>query len=138
MLSFEYHIIMLAAMVMNAAPVISQDVGGPVEQVGVDVGVMVSQVVEHHLIGCHLVLISTTPHSHVLSILIRFLVSAKLWKFPETRVVVVGGKPGVGDVLLHHIFRNTVHALYLAFSDIAPNTPPRLGNSRLRKSLPQE
>ncbi|KAG7162400.1 Glutamate receptor ionotropic, kainate 1-like 1 [Homarus americanus] len=52
---------------------LSGDVDEPVEQVGVDVGVMVGQVVEHHLTGCHLVLITTTQHSRVFSSINRYL-----------------------------------------------------------------
>ncbi|KAG7157779.1 Glutamate receptor ionotropic, delta-1-like 35 [Homarus americanus] len=57
---------------------------------------------------------------------------------PETRVVVVGGTAGVKDVLLHHSLRNTVHGLYLALHDLTLHTPPRTGNSRLKKILPKE
>ncbi|XP_042233435.1 uncharacterized protein LOC121873798 [Homarus americanus] len=73
MMPLGYHIVVLAATVMSAAHLISQEMGGPVEQVGVDVGVMVGQVVEHHLTGCHLVLITTTQHSHVFSSIIRLM-----------------------------------------------------------------
>ncbi|KAG7162414.1 Glutamate receptor ionotropic, delta-1-like 17 [Homarus americanus] len=61
----------VAAIVVGAVPVVSQDLNLPVEQVGVDVGMMVGQVVEHHLTGCHLVLITTTQHSHTFSNIIR-------------------------------------------------------------------
>ncbi|XP_042233764.1 glutamate receptor ionotropic, delta-2-like [Homarus americanus] len=62
-----YQIVMVAAMLWNSPPVLSKEEHGPVEQVGVDVGVMVSQVVEHHLTGCHLVLITTRPQSFMTS-----------------------------------------------------------------------
>ncbi|XP_069951446.1 glutamate receptor-like [Cherax quadricarinatus] len=50
--------------------------------------------------------------------LLRFLEEAELWKLPETLVLVVGGKAGVKDVLLHHSLHNTIHALYLALHDL--------------------
>lgn len=41
-------------------------------------------------------------------------------------VVVVGGKKDVETVLLHHTFRNTVNALYIALPDTVASkaTPP--------------
>nr|XP_045600076.1 uncharacterized protein LOC123759263 [Procambarus clarkii] len=57
-------------------PLGQEQVGVMVEQVGVmveQVGVMVGQVVEHHLPGCHLVIITTTRHSHVTSTILRRL-----------------------------------------------------------------
>lgn len=44
---------------------------------------------------------------------------AGLRKHPNARVLVVGGRPYVKDVLLHHSFRNTVNAIYFA---IQPDT----------------
>ncbi|XP_042233417.1 uncharacterized protein LOC121873784 [Homarus americanus] len=73
MASLGHRLVVLAATVMTISSVASQDMVGPVEQVGVDVGVMVGQVVEHHLTGCHLVLITTTQHSHVFSSIIRHM-----------------------------------------------------------------
>ncbi|XP_069951449.1 uncharacterized protein [Cherax quadricarinatus] len=160
-----------ASTVINTAPVAGQDVGKTAEQVGVDVGVMVGQVVEDYLSGCHLVLITTAPHSLITSnilrhlcesgearvvvgagwmfsqdhllpglwgdarttcrglildltytnstdLVLRFLEEAELWKLPETLVLVVGGKAGVMEVLLHHSLHNTIHALYLALHDL--------------------
>ncbi|KAG7162361.1 putative Proteasome subunit alpha type-2-like 9 [Homarus americanus] len=71
--SLWYRIMVVAATVVSGAPVDSQEVGGPVGQVGVDVGVMVGQVVEHHFTGCHLVLITTTQHSHASASIIRHM-----------------------------------------------------------------
>ncbi|KAG7162411.1 putative Proteasome subunit alpha type-2-like 12 [Homarus americanus] len=73
MVSLCNHIVMIAAMVVSTTSVSFEDVIEPVEQVGVDVGVMVGQVVKHHLTGCHLVLITTTQHSHVFSSIIRHM-----------------------------------------------------------------
>nr|XP_053634279.1 uncharacterized protein LOC128689814 [Cherax quadricarinatus] len=73
-------IVALAAAVVNSASILSQDVGEPVEQVSVmvnqvveQVTVMVKQVVEHHLSSCHLVLITTSQHSHITSAVLRSL-----------------------------------------------------------------
>ncbi|KAK3870914.1 hypothetical protein Pcinc_023940 [Petrolisthes cinctipes] len=62
----------------------------------------------------------------------QLLEIAGLRKLPEIRVVVIGGKPDVMDVFLHHSFRNTVHALYLAtiHTDIS-HTGPRLHYSMI-------
>ncbi|XP_069943810.1 ionotropic receptor 21a-like [Cherax quadricarinatus] len=68
-MSLGCRIVALAAAVVNSAPILSQDVGEPVEQVSV----MVNQVVEHHLSGCHLVLITTSQHSHITSAILRNL-----------------------------------------------------------------
>ncbi|KAG7162370.1 putative Proteasome subunit alpha type-2-like 10 [Homarus americanus] len=69
MASLGYFLVMLAATMVNTATAVSQEVGGPVEQVGVLVG----QVVEYHLTGCHLVLITTTKHSHIFTNIVRHL-----------------------------------------------------------------
>nr|XP_045610237.1 uncharacterized protein LOC123765605 [Procambarus clarkii] len=76
----------IVAVVVCAVPLASQQVGGPedvgecVRQVGVmvgqvveQVGVMVGQVVEHHLTRYHLVLITTTRHSHITASILRHL-----------------------------------------------------------------
>nr|XP_045593535.1 uncharacterized protein LOC123755099 [Procambarus clarkii] len=81
------HQIVMAVVMMRAAPVVCEEVGESVEQMGgmlnqmglaegqdgEQVGVMVSQVVEHHLPSCHLVLITTTRHSTVTSTILRRL-----------------------------------------------------------------
>nr|XP_053641785.1 uncharacterized protein LOC128695307 [Cherax quadricarinatus] len=166
-----YHLVMMVIAPTLPTAVANQEAGGAVKQVGVDVGVILDQVVEHHLTGCHLVLI-TTPYSHITFYILRFLIesgnarivveagsmfskgqlprdhhlqglwgdtrttcrglifdltgtnstssvfglaeAAGLWKLSRTRVVVVGGRAGVQDTLLHHSLRNTVHAVYLA------------------------
>ncbi|KAG7162354.1 putative Proteasome subunit alpha type-2-like 7, partial [Homarus americanus] len=145
-------------VILVATMVSAPSVDGHLEQVGV----MVGKVVEHHLPGCHLVLITTSQHSHVFSSIIRHLsvdmeagllveaVSAQdhllqgllveeaaLREKPETRVVVVGGMAGVKDVLLHHSLRNTIHGLYLALHELTLHTPSRTGNSRLKKVFQQ-
>ncbi|KAG7162435.1 putative Proteasome subunit alpha type-2-like 15, partial [Homarus americanus] len=191
MVKTGYQMAVLVIMVINAATVVSQNLE-------VDVGLIVNQVVEHHLTGCHLVLITTTQHSRLFSRIIRHMSvgveagvvveagsvfsenqltqdhllrglwrdtrttchglildlttttsnntnfifrlteASSLWKFSEMRVVLVGGKAGMKDVLLHHGLRNTVHVLYLAITDLTLHTPPWHTNSRLRKVLPQE
>ncbi|XP_053655010.2 probable glutamate receptor isoform X1 [Cherax quadricarinatus] len=45
---------------------------------------------------------------------VRFLETCELWREPDTRVLVVGRRENVEEVLLHDTFRNTLHALYLA------------------------
>ncbi|XP_071546566.1 uncharacterized protein [Panulirus ornatus] len=52
----------------------------------------------------------------------RFLEWSRLWLRPETSVIVVGGKPGVEDVLHHPSLRNTLHAFYISFHRFVPNT----------------
>nr|XP_053641765.1 glutamate receptor ionotropic, delta-1-like [Cherax quadricarinatus] len=64
---------LLILVVVWLVPTASQEVDGAVKQVGVDVGEMVGQVVEHHLTSCHLVLITTTPRSFVFSRILRHL-----------------------------------------------------------------
>ncbi|XP_069951695.1 uncharacterized protein [Cherax quadricarinatus] len=172
------------------------DTGGSVEHMGVDVGVMVGQVVEHYLARCHLVVITSTPQpplaftvlrrlsegmeagvvvveagsvfsqdqlvqDHLLqglwsdiratcrglvldltdtnntTTILRFLEGAALWKKAEARVVVVGGRVGVKDVLLHHSLRNTVHVHYLALHDLPLHDPPR-HSSNFRKIFREE
>ncbi|KAK8744552.1 hypothetical protein OTU49_000866 [Cherax quadricarinatus] len=156
-------------------------------QVVKQVGVMVGQIVEHHLTRCHLVFITIKRHSHLASTILRrlnengdgvvlveagsvfsldqltqkhllkrlwggtktscrglildlsdtnrtgvvlSLVEASgLWKLSETVVVVVGERSSVKEVLLHHSFRNTVNALYLALHDPQSYRPSRLGKS---------
>ncbi|XP_069173303.1 uncharacterized protein [Procambarus clarkii] len=74
-----------------------------------------------------------------ISMALRFLEWCGLWQYPETRVVVVGGRADVGTVLLHHSLRNTLHALYIALEDdilheirqgSLPNTWLKDGSSR--------
>ncbi|XP_042233443.1 probable glutamate receptor [Homarus americanus] len=89
-----YHIVVLAATVMSSAPVVSQIMDGPVVQVAVDVGVMVGQIVEYHLTGCHLVLFTTTPRSYVSTNIIRHvhmnvetgLVVEEAWVFSQDQL----------------------------------------------------
>ncbi|KAK4307608.1 hypothetical protein Pmani_020628 [Petrolisthes manimaculis] len=60
---------------------------------------------------------------------LRLLETAGLRKQPETRVVVVGERRDVKEVLLHHSLGNTIHALYLAVHSNTPIIPlhrPRL------------
>ncbi|XP_069169715.1 uncharacterized protein [Procambarus clarkii] len=81
MVVLRNYIKVMAAVLVNAVPLVSQEVGGTDDQVGVmvgqvgvmvgQVGVMVGQVVERHLTGCHLVLITTSRHSHFSSSIIR-------------------------------------------------------------------
>nr|XP_053641782.1 uncharacterized protein LOC128695304 [Cherax quadricarinatus] len=172
----DIYITVLVSAVIKTVTMTSQEVGGALEQVGVDVGVMVGQLVDDYLSGCHLVLITTVPHSlittnilrrlsegtetrvvveaqmvflqdqlakdHLLHglwgdgkttcrgllldltdannthLVLRFLKEAELRKLPDIRVLVVGGRTRVKDVLLHHSLRNTIHALYLALNDL--------------------
>ncbi|XP_069951438.1 glutamate receptor ionotropic, delta-1-like [Cherax quadricarinatus] len=172
------------------------DVSGASEKMGVDVGVMVGKVVEHHLSGCHLVLITTTPHSPLTSVIIsrlsegmeagvvveagwvfsqdqlvqdhllqglwddtratcrglildltdinntttilKLLEAAGLRKKSDTRVLVVGERAGVKKFLLHHSFRNTVHAIYLALHYHTNNDSLQRIRSSFRKVFTQE
>lgn len=68
------------------------------------------------------------------------LEEANLRKLPEAVVVVVGGKQGVEKVLLHHTFRNTIHALYVALPDAtaaskATLSEPLIITTRVNKGL---
>ncbi|XP_069190878.1 uncharacterized protein [Procambarus clarkii] len=126
--------VMVVVMLVSSTPAVSEEVGGPVEQVGVmveqvgvmveqvgvmveqvgvmveQVGVMVGQVVEHHLPGCHLVIITTTRHSHVTSAILRHL--------------SVGGVAGVvvevGSVVSHdHLAQDYLAQDHLARDQLA-------------------
>ncbi|XP_069191072.1 probable glutamate receptor [Procambarus clarkii] len=170
-----YGVVVMAGLV-GIASASRQEVRGPegemVGQVLEQVGIMVDQVVEMHLTGCHLVIISTTRHSHAFASILRrlsadekpgvvveaasefitdqlardnlfqelwgedsvscrglildltasnstaiglrFMLSSGLHLRSQTRVVIVGRRSGVREVLLHHSLRNTLHALYLA------------------------
>nr|XP_053641767.1 uncharacterized protein LOC128695285 [Cherax quadricarinatus] len=195
MTSLRLHvIIVVAAAMVRLGPEASQEVDEALEQMGVDAGVMVGQVVEHHLAGCHLVLLTTTPDSLITSIIIRHISksvvagmvveagwvfsqdqlvqnhlfqglwgdtrttcrglivdlttnssiialrlaeAAGLWKLSETRVVAVGGRAWVKDVLLHHSLRNSLHALYLVLHDNTLHDPRRRYSS-FRKIFRQD
>lgn len=63
----------------------------------------------------------------------RLLERTRHWKHSETRVMVVGGRPEIKDVLLHYSFRNTVHALYLAVNPELLN-PLERNNPYLKQS----
>lgn len=53
-------------------PRLTRSDGEGVMQVGVEqMGVMVDQVVEHHLTGCHVVLLTAAPHSPVFAAISR-------------------------------------------------------------------
>ncbi|XP_069190879.1 uncharacterized protein [Procambarus clarkii] len=121
MVWLRHHIeVMVVVMLVSSTPAVSEEVGrpleqvgGPVEQVGVmveQVGVMVGQVVEHHLPGCHLVIITTTRHSHVTSTILRHL--------------SVGGVAGVvveaGSVVSHdHLAQDHLAQDHLAQDHLA-------------------
>ncbi|XP_069169880.1 uncharacterized protein [Procambarus clarkii] len=99
----------MAAILVNAVPLVSQEVGGTDDQVGVmvgqvgvmvgQVGVMVGQVVERHLTGCHLVLITTSRHSHVSSGIIR------RWNGDMEAGVVVEAGPVTSQDQLDHLLQ---------------------------------
>nr|XP_053641787.1 uncharacterized protein LOC128695309 [Cherax quadricarinatus] len=72
----------------------------------------------------------------------RLVEESEMWKLSKTIVVVVGGRAGVKDALLHHSLRNTPHALYLALHDntlhdLTHHDSLHLG-SRIEKALPME
>ncbi|KAG0717090.1 hypothetical protein GWK47_055135 [Chionoecetes opilio] len=48
-----------------------------------------------------------------ITMIMRKLEHAELWKQPQTRIVVLGGRKGGKQILLAHSFRNIVHGLYL-------------------------
>nr|XP_045588933.1 glutamate receptor-like [Procambarus clarkii] len=77
------------------------------------VEVLLMQLVEEHLQGCQLIVVTEGGDVDA-SGFMRFLHDAEVWKQPETRVVVVGPPEGASQLLLHPILRNTVHVLYLA------------------------
>ncbi|XP_071533351.1 glutamate receptor ionotropic, delta-2-like [Panulirus ornatus] len=72
------------------------------------------------------------------NLVIRFLESSYLWWWPETRVVAVGWKIELQNVLLHHSLRNTIHALYLAVPHYTERTPVDHKKSRISQVNKQE
>ncbi|XP_071535577.1 glutamate receptor ionotropic, kainate 2-like [Panulirus ornatus] len=70
-------------------------------------------------------LTSTSNNNNRTNLSLSLLERSELWHQSETRVVVVGGKAGVRDVLLHPSLRNTVHALYLAVEELTLRHPSR-------------
>ncbi|XP_063885593.1 glutamate receptor ionotropic, delta-2-like [Scylla paramamosain] len=148
-------------------------------QVGAaQVSTLVTGLVKQHFSNCHLVLLTTMPHSPVFSairnqmnegtvvatdtmredslqevlsgevttvcqvliihfdhtneatnetaLVFRLLERAGLWKKPKTRVVVVGSRTSVKDILLHHSLRNTMRGFYLAFHSSVNSFPRHL------------
>nr|XP_045624239.1 uncharacterized protein LOC123774153 [Procambarus clarkii] len=74
MVTLNSYIAAVIVMGVSSALTVSEKLEEPKEKVVMmvdqamsQVGEMVSQVVDHHLIDCHLVLISTTRHSYVAS-----------------------------------------------------------------------
>ncbi|XP_071546556.1 glutamate receptor ionotropic, kainate 4-like [Panulirus ornatus] len=61
------------------------------------VAVVVSQMVEQHLTGCHLVLATTADNTSVFSRILRFLEWSELWLWPETSVGGGGYKDRDGE-----------------------------------------
>ncbi|XP_071526989.1 glutamate receptor ionotropic, delta-1-like [Panulirus ornatus] len=79
---------------------------------------------------------STTDNNNGTHLALRLMKSSGLWQRPETRVVIVGDRATVRDVLLHSSLRNTIHALYLAIQKPVPRTPPLpRSSSRLNKAI---
>ncbi|XP_071533865.1 glutamate receptor-like [Panulirus ornatus] len=204
MTSLWHQVMVVVTVLVTTVSRTDQDIARPRDQMGVEVGVLVGQVLQKHQVGCHTLLMTTTQHSPVLSsiprsmsvgsegitvvkagsllsldqlaqdhllqglwgdtrttchtlildltinnnnnnnnnnathLLFRILETSRLWQRPETVVVVVGGRTGVKDVLLHHSLRNTVHALYLAVHHLTRHNPPARGDSRLRKPTQQQ
>ncbi|XP_069188819.1 glutamate receptor-like [Procambarus clarkii] len=143
MMRFLCGVVVLVGAVSRPAPVVSQGTGGPLDRVEMSespvaeqMGVIVGQVVEHHLSRCHLVLITTTRHSLITSRILRLLEQWGLLQLPETVVVAVGKTGQARAVLLHHGLHNTAHALFLALHDPALNTPHP--HSRLSKACTGE
>ncbi|XP_069169888.1 glutamate receptor ionotropic, kainate glr-3-like [Procambarus clarkii] len=95
MVALKNYIKAMAAIVVNAVPLVSQEVGVMVGQVGV----MVGQVVERHLTGCHLVLITTSRHSHVSSSIIR------RWNGDMEAGVIVEAGPVTSQDQLDHLLQ---------------------------------
>ncbi|XP_053641778.2 glutamate receptor-like [Cherax quadricarinatus] len=67
------YLAVLISALTNCTLIAVEQVSVMVGQVVEQVGVMVGQVVDHHLSGCHLVLITTTQHSLITSSIIRRL-----------------------------------------------------------------
>ncbi|KAK4313626.1 hypothetical protein Pmani_015030 [Petrolisthes manimaculis] len=83
---------------------------------------------------CKVVILHLNDQHNKTESALRLLEQVELQKHPDTRVVVLGTRQDVKAVLLHHSFRNTVHALYLAVHSnafISIHTRPRL-MSRLK------
>ncbi|XP_071533870.1 glutamate receptor-like [Panulirus ornatus] len=109
----------------------SQEVVGSEDNTVLGVEMLMNQLLEQQLTGCQTVLITTSTESPIPSI----LELSQLWQRPETVVVVVGGRTGVKDVLLHHSLRNTVRALYLAVPDLSMNTLDHHIKTRFREII---
>ncbi|XP_069941782.1 uncharacterized protein [Cherax quadricarinatus] len=60
---------------------------------------------------CRALILDLTSTNNT-NLVLSLVEASGLWKLPKTRVVVVGVKTQVMDVLLHHSLRNTIHALY--------------------------
>lgn len=71
MVSLWYYVIVMFARLAMTVSMIDQELSGPMDHMGVDVGVMIDQVMQQHHIGCHLVLMSTSEHSPIFSSIIR-------------------------------------------------------------------
>ncbi|XP_069172435.1 probable glutamate receptor isoform X2 [Procambarus clarkii] len=68
--------------------------------------------------SCRSVVVDVTANLEFTDCVLSLLDKANLRLWPTTKVVVVGGKARVHEVLLHHSLRNTLDALYLALDDL--------------------
>ncbi|XP_071533863.1 probable glutamate receptor [Panulirus ornatus] len=109
----------------------------------VDAGSLLSQdqLTQDHLLQglwgdtrttCHTLILDLTinnnnNNNNNTSLALRLLETSGLWKLPEARVVVIGKRAAVKDVLLHHSLRNTINVLYLAVHHLTRHTPSRQG-----------
>lgn len=70
----QWYQAIVTAVLVTVLPVTDQGLSEPVDQIGVTVGDMVGQVMKKYLIGCHLVLMTTTQHSPVFSSILRLAI----------------------------------------------------------------
>ncbi|XP_066937507.1 glutamate receptor ionotropic, kainate glr-3-like [Macrobrachium rosenbergii] len=104
--------------------VIRNSFGSSNPLVVVDVSVLQQKEIEEELRGnlwgsptfaCRVMLIDLMGDDNY-SIL-RFLKMAKLWEWPETKILIVGKIQEVQTWLHHSIFRNSLHVLYGSFQE---------------------
>ncbi|KAK3872219.1 hypothetical protein Pcinc_022687 [Petrolisthes cinctipes] len=121
----ECHLVLLTTK--PTSPVVSTIIR-PVRLNPVQQGVTVSASSLSHLwkepsTTCLTLVLHLNTNINTTILALNLLEEAGLPKFPEVVVVILGRKSDAQTVLLHHTFRNTIHAFYFAvtnpFSEIA-------------------
>ncbi|KAG7154099.1 Glutamate receptor-like 55 [Homarus americanus] len=77
---------------------------------------------EHKISCCALVLYLNDNSSSTVAF--RFLQAVGVWRWPETRVLVVGPESRVQLLLRHESLRNTIHILYFVPTPLTSDTKP--------------